>query len=487
VAAWRRATPEERRILRWFGVSVGATLAATVVIGYLPELLFGRSLVPWSALILVGLPVPFALAAAVLRDRAFDIELVVDRSLVYGGLTIAIVSIYAFAVTAIGVAFSGQSGFAASLLATGFVAILALPIRDTLQRAVSHLLYGDRDDPYRALARLGQRLESTIEPERIPAVIVDSVAEALRLPYVALEIGPPEASELAAARGRPGPDPLPLSLVYGAEPVGRLLLGPRSPGEPFSAADLRLLDDLARGAGAAVHASRLTLDLLRSRQRLVTTREEERRRLRRDLHDGLGPALAAMALRAETAGELLERDPGSARAQLDDLRAEANRALADIRRLVYDLRPPALDELGLVGAIRQQADRLSVPPRAAVDGGGGDASAGLSVDVEAPARLPVLPAAVEVAAYRIAVEALTNAARHAGARRCSIRLETGRDLTIEVVDDGRGLPAELEAGVGITSMRERAAELGGSVVVEPIPAGGTRVWAHLPLAHAAKV
>jgi signal transduction histidine kinase len=189
-----------------------------------------------------------------------------------------------------------------------------------------------------------------------------------------------------------------------------------------------------------------------------------------------------MALRAEAAGELLEGDATSAREQLDELRAEANRALADIRRLVYDLRPPALDELGLVGAIRQQAIRLSSAPRAGVAGDGDDGGhAGLAVDVDAPAGLLVLPAAVEVAAYRIAVEALTNAARHAGAQRCSIRLATGRELTIEVIDDGRGLPDDLEPGVGITSMRERASELGGSVVVEAIPAGGTRVWAQLPL------
>ena len=484
VGAWRRGTVEERRILRWIGVTVTVSLVATVLIGFLPEVLFGRALLPWSVLLLFGLPIPFALAAAVLRDRAFDIELVVDRSLVYGGLTIAIVAIYAIVVSVLGAVLAEHGEFAVSLLATGIVAILALPIRDVLQRAVSRLMYGDRDDPYRALARLGHRLESTIEPERIPTVIVDSIAEALRLPYVALEVGPPGAAELAAVRGRPVPEPVVLPLVHGAEVVGRLLLGQRTGDQRFSPADLRLLDDLARGAGAAVHSTRLTLDVLRSRERLVTAREEERRRLRRDLHDGLGPALAAIGLRAEAANELLDVDSTSARAQLDELRLEASRALADIRRLVYDLRPPALDELGLVGAIRQQAASLSSPPRGAGIAGEA-ASTGLAVEVEAPAGLPVLPAAVEVAAYRIAVEALTNAARHADARRCSIRLATGRDLTIEVIDDGRGLPRDLEPGVGITSMRERASELGGSLLVEPIAAGGTRVWAQIPLPGAA--
>jgi signal transduction histidine kinase len=485
VGAWRRGTAEERRTLRWIGVTVTVSLLATVLIGFLPEVLFGRALVPWSVLLLFGLPIPFALAAAVLRDRAFDIELVVDRSLVYGGLTIAIIGIYAIVVSVLGAVLSEHGGFAASLLATGVVALLALPIRDVLQRSVSRLMYGDRDDPYRALARLGHRLESTIEPERIPTVIVDSIAEALRLPYVALEIGSPGAVELAAVRGRPVPEPLVLPLVHGAEVVGRLLLGQRTGDQRFSPADLRLLDDLARGAGAAVHSTRLTLDVLRSRERLVTAREEERRRLRRDLHDGLGPALAAIGLRAEAAQELLDADSTSARVQLDELRIEAGQALADIRRLVYDLRPPALDELGLVGAIRQQAASMSSPRRIGTGITGTTVSPGLAVEVEAPAGLPVLPAAVEVAAYRIAVEALTNTARHADATRCSIRLATGRDLTIEVIDDGRGLPDDLEAGVGITSMRERASELGGSLVVEPIAAGGTRVWAQIPLPGAA--
>jgi signal transduction histidine kinase len=485
VSAWRRGTAEDRRILRWFGATVTVSLAATVLIGFLPEVLFGRALVPWSVLLLFGLPIPFALAAAVLRDRAFDIELVLNRSLVYGGLTMAIVGIYAIVVSVLGAVLAEHGGFAASLLATGLVAILALPIRDVLQRAVSRLMYGDRDDPYRALARLGHRLEGIIEPERIPTVIVDSIAEALRVPYVALEVGPPGAAELVAVRGRPVADPLVLPLVYGAEVVGQLLLGQRTGDQRFSPADLRLLDDLARGAGSAVHSTRLTLDVLRSRERLVTAREEERRRLRRDLHDGLGPALAAIGLRAEAAKELLDVDSTSARAQLDELRVEASQALADIRRLVYDLRPPALDELGLVGAIRQQAASLSSPPRAGTADAGDTGSPRLAVDVEAPAGLPALPAAVEVAAYRIAVEALTNTARHADARRCSIRLATGRDLTIEVIDDGRGLPEDLEAGVGITSMRERASELGGSLVVEPVAAGGTRVWAQIPLPGAA--
>jgi signal transduction histidine kinase len=214
---------------------------------------------------------------------------------------------------------------------------------------------------------------------------------------------------------------------------------------------------------------RLTADLQRSRERLVATREEERRRLRRDLHDGLGAQLAGLTVQAGLLRRLIPTDPAAADALAGELREELRAAIADIRRLVHGLRPPALDELGLAGALQRLAERSS-----------GDGE-GLRVDVEVDRSLPALPAAVEVAAYRIVQEALTNAVRHAGARRCRVRLGAdGDDLLVEVTDDGLGLPEEPVPGVGLSSMRERAAEMGGGCRVEPAPGGGTAVLARLP-------
>jgi signal transduction histidine kinase len=254
-----------------------------------------------------------------------------------------------------------------------------------------------------------------------------------------------------------------------------LLLAPRAPGETFSPADLRLLDDLARQAGVAAHAvrlttdlQRLTADLQRSRERLVTAREEERRRLRRDLHDGLGPTLASLAQRLDTARILVARDPDAAVALLGDLKIQVKATITDIRRLVYALRPPALDELGLVSAIREHIAHYNQPNE-------------IHVSMDAPERLPPLPAAVEVAAYHIALEALTNVARHANAQTCRIRLSLANGLCLEITDDGGGLPEGFRAGVGLTAMRERAVELGGECRIESGPAHGTRVWAWLPL------
>jgi signal transduction histidine kinase len=215
---------------------------------------------------------------------------------------------------------------------------------------------------------------------------------------------------------------------------------------------------------------RLTADLQRSRERLVTAREEERRRLRRDLHDGLGPALAAQTLKVGAARVLYGRDPGAADRLLGELERDIAAALADIRRLVYNLRPPTLDELGLCAAIRECAAQYHA-----------NGASQLHVAVEAPEHLPNLPAAVEVAAYRITQEALANVARHAGARSCRIRLTPGELLELEIADDGAGLPAERRLGVGLMSMRERAEELGGTCSVEAALGGGTLVRAQLPL------
>ena len=270
-----------------------------------------------------------------------------------------------------------------------------------------------------------------------------------------------------------------LPLVHQGEPVGELVLAPRAPGEDFSPADRRLLDDLARQAGIAAHAvllhqrtARLAGDLQQAREGLVAAREEERRRLRRDLHDGLGPRLASLTLKLESLRDRLAHDPVGD-AMVADLTRRTQDAVADIRRLVYALRPPALDDLGLVSALREATAQY-----------GYEGDGELRITIQAPDELPPLPAAVEVAAYRIAQEALTNVVRHAGARRCAVRL--ARDvaagtLCIEIEDDGRGLGPNHRSGVGLSSMRERAEELGGTFAIEPIPGGGTRVRAQLPL------
>jgi two-component system NarL family sensor kinase len=285
---------------------------------------------------------------------------------------------------------------------------------------------------------------------------------------------PINTSSSTISYGSPQPDVIRLPLIYQSETIGQLVVAPRAPGEALSPMDRHLLENIAHQAGMAVHAVNLTADLQRSRQRLVTAREEERRRLRRDLHDGLGPNLASQGLKLAALNQFLEKDPSSAIPLLEQVMKQNQSTVEDVRRLVYGLRPPALDELGLVAAIRDHV-------------AGMDGKSSLQIEVIEPTEgLPPLSAAVEVAAYRIILEALTNVIRHAKAKRCIIRLslqptESNRTFQVEIQDDGIGMPDTRRAGIGTRSMRERAEELGGTCIIEASKGTGTRVCVKIPL------
>jgi len=470
-AARRRPDVETRRRIAWIAVPLGGGILAYLALWVAPAALTGAPLLPWPLHAVVFLPTPIALGAAILRGEAFEPTVLVRRTLAYAALTAAVVALYSALVAVLGQLLEQRLSFVTSLVATGIVAVLFQPLRERLQRLVDRLLPGRRDDPYLVVSRLTRRLEATTDPAQVLPVVAETVAQELGLPYAAIESGLDGQAQPVAVHGQPVGPLTRLPLVQQGEPKGALVLGPRVPGERFAAAPW--LDDLARHVAAAVHTARLAGDLQRSRERLVTAREEERRRLRRDLHDGLGPTLAGVALGLEAAQNTLDRDPGTVQRLLGSLRADTQAAIADIRRLVYELRPPVLD-LGLDVALHEQAANLVSRSR-------GREAGALLVTVDAPSELTGLPAAVEVAAYRIAMEALHNAARHSGARSCCVRLHLNGGLELEVTDDGIGLPDGYRAGVGLQSMRERAAELGGTCTVQRVPAGGTKVHAHLPL------
>jgi signal transduction histidine kinase len=422
--------------------------------------------------------VPISLVIAVTRHRLWDIDLVINRTLVYGALTACTIGLYALVVGGIGALFHIQGNWLVTFIATGLVAVLFQPLRDRLQRSVNRLLYGQRDEPFEVLARLGQRVEDTFTPDLVLPTMVETIAETLKLPYVAIAVQRADRLQIAESYGKPGTTPLAHPLTYQGEVIGQLLVAPRAPGEAFTAAEERLVRSIARQAGTAVHALQLTADLQRARQQIVTSREEERRRLRRDLHDGLGPSLAAQILKIGSARAVLAERPEMADKLLAEMETDVEGILAELRRIVYDLRPAALDQLGLAGALRAFAE-------ACESGEMGDTHPNLTVRLEMPESLPPLPAAVEVAAYHIGREALTNVIRHARAQRCRLRLvvEEGEQghLYLSIEDDGPGLSAGEHVGLGLHSMRERAAELGGVCTIEAAPGEGTRVTAKLPL------
>ncbi|HWP61949.1 MAG TPA: histidine kinase [Candidatus Binatia bacterium] len=480
--------PTVRDQVRWVAWGLLVTLVVSLVAAVLVAAdAIDHEAARWAASLYV-MVMPITFAIAIVRHRLFDVDVVLSRTLVYGSLTGLIVGLYGAVVwlgstlgsLAVGPA---EQLVPASLVAAALVAVLAEPLRERLQRATNRLLYGDRDDPYAVLRRLGDRIAAAVNPNHALPAAVEAIAQALKVPYVAVELPPPGEAVLAA-RGSAPARTVRLPLSFGGEVVGTLAIAPRSPGESFGEPDRRLIADLARQLAVAVHAARARIDLEQASERLALTLAEERRRLRRDLHDGLGPVLTGISLQVEAARRTLERDPAGAARLVAAASRSTRAAIGEIRRIVHDLRPPALDELGLVEAIRHHAQGLT---GSGLNGRSGGARSGegtppaVRFSVEAPDRLPELPAAVEVAAFRIALEAMTNVLHHARAERCTVRISIDGRLRLEVVDDGRGLPDPVVGGFGLASMRERAAELGGTCRIESVAGHGTRLVAELPL------
>jgi len=339
------------------------------------------------------------------------------------------------------------------------------PAGRRLRPRVAFFIQDNSDDPYTTINRISARMDAELTTEALPAAIAHSLAEALNLLYVELQTADGAAAESGP---RPATPLITLPLQYGDRPLGELRLAPRVVvGFPLPI-DERLLSELARQISLTLYNDQLAAELQESRRRIVTAREEGRFMLRRDLHDGLGPALATMTMQAETARELLRDDPAAADRMLTGLIEQAQATVGEVRRIVHGLRPPALDELGLYGALEVLADGFAAP--------------GLRVELRLPQERRALPAAVEVAVYRIAQEALTNVSRHARAQTAALALWfEDEGLRLEVTDDGVGLPPEPELGMGLTSMRDRAEEIGGSLTVLPNRPRGTCITARFPI------
>jgi two-component system NarL family sensor kinase len=475
----RQAQGEKRQQIKWLIIPV-TIFWISIPFGLLSEYdPSGMALVIGAGLPLIIVPVlVIAIAFSIFKYRLYDFDIFISRTLVYGTLTVIVSVIYVLTVGSLGALLQAEGSLLISLGATGLVAVLFHPLRERLQRGVNELFFGQRDDPLEALAELGQRLEAAIAPEVVLPTLVENIAQTLKLPYVAISLRSGDKYKIAAHTGQKVEEAIHLPLNYQGETVGQLIAGPRSAGEPFNQADKRLLEHIAHQAGPAAYTVQLTQDLRQSRVRLITAREEERRRLRRDLHDGLGPVLASQGLKIAAASQLLQENPARAQQLLEELAAQAEATVTEIRRLVYDLRPAALDNLGLTDAIRDYAAGLK---------GESSTSRSLRIDIHEPASgLPGLPAAIEVAAFRITTEALTNITRHASARNAVVSFKLGivnggKMLHLEIMDDGVGLTPDHKNGVGMISMRERAEEVGGHFHVVSPPKQGTCVIARLPL------
>ncbi|GLZ31090.1 hypothetical protein Lesp02_32780 [Lentzea sp. NBRC 105346] len=431
---WRRSDGDHRRLLVW-----ATGLVALAVVAIVLEMPFGN----WTWLA-GAVAFPAAAVIAIVRYGLYDISLLIHRSLLYGTLTVLLIALYGLVVFGVAKVFPAQAAAAGTA-----AAVLAIaPLRRTLQRRLDRWLYGARTNPYAALSALTGRLEQA--PGDVLPAVAETIASALKLPYVAIRGG----SVLAEHGKSHGWPQLRFPMTYRGNPVGELVVEPRAPDERLTERELSLLTDMARSAAPAAQSVKLTADLQLARERLVRAREEERLRLRRDLHDGVGPALVGIRLQLRAAS----RSVGG----LDAVLADLDTTTAEVRRLVEGLRPPILDQ-GLTLALRQEAARFASELR-------------VEVDAE---ELTGLPAAVEVAAYRIAAEALTNTARHSHATECRITVRRNDFLELAITDNGTGIASGATPGIGLASMRERCAELGGTCVITS--EHGTRIVARIPL------
>ncbi|HVM09842.1 MAG TPA: sensor histidine kinase [Acidimicrobiales bacterium] len=414
----------------------------------------------------VALPIlPVVSVVALLRALSWTVGRLVSRSIVWGLLSLAVVLVQALAV-AVAASLGTRIGFTVAVAATVLFATGFQAARGRLQASVDRLLYGAGRDPWRALDDIGLRMEVAADHDTVLPELASAIAEAFGTAVV-IELAT-AACEVEAARAGaidPAGHTHEWPLVHQGERVGTLsVVAPANAG--LRSGDVAALANLARQAAVAAFAVRTATELRRSKADLVAAVEEERKRLQHDLHDGLGPRLAGVALGIRAA-----RNQYAAGGDPDDLLAlltdEVEGGVEDVRRIVHDLRPAALDQLGLVGAIRAYAERCS--------------TAELSVTVDVADQIPMLSAATEVAAYRITTEAITNVTRHARARHCRVRIGSRTNgIVVEVEDDGVGLGDGARGGLGLASMRDRSASVGGRLLIDVAPTGGVRLVADLP-------
>ena len=406
-----------------------------------------------TILLLLSFPlIPAAVTIAVLRHALYDVRIVLSRVVVYAMLTAGVIAIYVGLVAGLERVLRGAGAPVVAALA---IALAFNPVRVRLQRLVDRAVYGTRRDPVAAVSAVGQRLAG----DDLGGV-ADGLRESLRLSYVAVERADGSLVESGDRTATSQTWPL----TYNGKRVGNLVVGPRQGERRLSRADQNVIDLLAAPLAIVLHAQALTEDLKISRERVIDAAEEERIRLRRELHDSLGPLLTGAAFKADGIALAAQNRPERAESLAIELADQLRQSIEGVRQLAYGLRPAALDELGLVGALREEGSRYGP----------------VKVIIQAPESLPALPSSVEVAAYRIAAEALTNVVRHSDAKLASVQLTTD-DGTLEMIitDDGSAT-APWSPGLGLASIQTRASEVGGACEAGPTADGG-RVIAVLPL------
>ncbi|MEO8477076.1 MAG: histidine kinase [Actinomycetota bacterium] len=486
VFRYRAGDRTRREQLRWLifaGIVIGLAMLANPLVGKFVDdpstaTDIGNMLTSFSVT-----AIPIAIGIAILRYRLYDIDLVLNKTLVYGALAAFITGVYVAIVVGIGalVGRGGQSDVGLSIAATAVVAVAFQPVRERVQRFANRLVYGTRATPYEVLSEFSDQLGSTYRTEellpRMARILAQGTGAARTDVWLvdgqelrADASWPDDAPPLTRVPVQPLPDDF-IAVTHQGEMLGALSLMKRQ-GETLTATEQRLVENLAGQAGLVLRNVRLTEQLLArleelkaSRQRLVAAQDEERRKLERNIHDGAQQQLVALAVKQRLLGSLIGRDDEKAREMVAQLASDTNDALENLRDLARGIYPPLLADQGLVAALEAQARKAAVPTTVQGNGIGR-----FGQDVEA-------------AVYFSCLEALQNVAKYAGASRAEIALSNGNgSLTFTVTDDGTGFDADVTSyGTGLQGIADRLAALDGTVEVQSEPGRGTTVTGRLPV------
>jgi signal transduction histidine kinase len=486
IARFSRSRGDERQQLKWFVYTVTLVFAA-VVLSIVA--IFGNGRYSFALFSLI----PVAIAVAVLKYRLYDLDLVISKTIVFGTLAVFITATYAGTVAGIGALVGRRGSLLLAALAAAVIAVAFQPLRQRAEHLANRVVYGRRATPYEVLAEFSGRMADAYATEEVPPRMARILAQGTgaEAAEVWLAIGPelhraavwpqefPSAGVLPIAGVLPSAGVLPIAgglppgpgtdravrVLHQGQLLGALTVR-MPPGSPLSAAQDKLISDLAGQAGLVLRNARLIEDLRASRQRLVAAQDQERKRIERNIHDGAQQQLVAMAVRLRLTDSLIDDDPAQAHAALQELQAQAGEAARDLRDLAHGIYPPLLAERGLGDALAAQARRSAVP-----------------VTMESPG-IGRYPQEVEAAVYFCCLEALQNVSKYSGAASARLTVSAGNShLYFEVTDDGRGFdPAATAYGTGLQGMADRLDALGGSVEVRSQPGQGTTVAASIPVA-----
>jgi two-component system, NarL family, sensor kinase len=449
VVRWRRADPDQRPLRLW-------TAGCTALL--IPAWFFDFVGATWGMWVFAA-AFPIVVILAILWYGLYDIELLIHRFLFYGLLIVILAAAYLLVV----VAFTSSLPTQANVVGTVAVALALGPLHRQLRRLVDRWLYGDRSDPYRALTQLGERLANPLPPDKVLSEVASTIGASLKLPYVAIQEGPPTQPRLLATHGRSHSwQQLTFPLEHDGRPVGTLVAEVRAPDEHLGRGERNLLTALARQVALAIRSAQLAEELRRASEE----REEDLVNLTDELHDAVGPSVEGIRLQADALRRSIDNTLTQAISKLDHIVNDLTTVSADVRDLSRNLRPRELRS-GLLSAVCARAAQFE--------------HGGLHVRVHSAGTFEGLPDGVERAAYRIVSEALTNVERYARATSCDVQLTHDTEgLEVSVVDDGKGIGPQAVKGKGMESMRRRCERRGGSFQIVS-SSRGTRVLAYLPL------